>query len=221
MHELNIHVNFKARYYKLGDASSARQIWFVLHGYGQLARYFIKKFEALAGNDICILAPEGLSRFYLEDVSSRAQSGNNRVGATWMTKEDRLTDIENYITYLNSIYRHEVYNTTAPVTILGFSQGAATASRWVQQGTVQFQRLILWAGILPPDMDLDKSMNTLRNKKIIFVYGTEDPFINDKRFEEMRHIAEQLSLSLEVISFEGKHELDDFTLLKLARGQYS
>ena len=32
-----------AFYYSLGDISKAKTIWFVLHGYGHLAKYFIKK----------------------------------------------------------------------------------------------------------------------------------------------------------------------------------
>ena len=36
------------------------------------------------------MAPEGLSRFYLEGFSGK-------VGATWMTREDRLNDIDNYL----------------------------------------------------------------------------------------------------------------------------
>ena len=98
MKERNINFEFKARYYKLGDIThETKQVWFVLHGYGQLAQYFIKKFKAIESSQICIVAPEGLSKFYLESVTSRSAGGSNRVGATWMTRENREVDIENYI----------------------------------------------------------------------------------------------------------------------------
>ena len=98
MKEQEIHIDYKARYCTLGDFNEAtRKIWFVLHGYGQLARFFIRKFKTLSDEGVYVIAPEGLSKFYLEDVTTRAQSGNSRVGAAWMTSENRLADIENYI----------------------------------------------------------------------------------------------------------------------------
>ena len=35
--ENTVNFAFKARYQTLGDAMNARAVWFVLHGYGQLA----------------------------------------------------------------------------------------------------------------------------------------------------------------------------------------
>jgi hypothetical protein len=46
MTELRTHFDFKARYYKLGEINKDTvQVWFVLHGYGQLAQYFLRKFR--------------------------------------------------------------------------------------------------------------------------------------------------------------------------------
>src|SRR5687767_5276492 len=144
MQELNVSFNFQARYFKVGEINEhTKAVWFVLHGYGQLAQYFLTKFNALTTQGVCVIAPEGLSRFYLEDVNTRNQTGNNRVGATWMTRENRLMDIENYITFLDTVYQAEVGNRLIPVTILGFSQGAATASRWAVQNNIKYERLIL------------------------------------------------------------------------------
>src|SRR5689334_7771778 len=104
MRQQEITFNFKARYYKLGEInSSTKAIWFVLHGYGQLAQYFLRKFRILEKYNICVIAPEGLSRFYLENITSPSGRNSDRVGATWMTKENRLMDIEHYIQYLNTI----------------------------------------------------------------------------------------------------------------------
>src|SRR6187551_115623 len=188
MAQHDLQFQFKARYFKLGKLdTSTKQLWFVIHGYGQLAEYFIRKFKILEEHNICVIAPEGLAHFYLEDVASRAQSGNNRVGASWMTKENRLMDIENYVEYLNSIYQKEAATMTSiPVTVLGFSQGAATVSRWISTGKINFQRLILWAGVFPPDIDFNTTKGILRGKKTYMVYGKNDPFINDERISEMK-----------------------------------
>lgn len=84
----NITVNRTADYYTLGDLSNANTIWFVLHGYGYLAKYFIKKFEPILSSSVAIVAPEALSRFYSNGVGY-----DGRVGASWMTKESREDEI--------------------------------------------------------------------------------------------------------------------------------
>lgn len=209
--------NFKARYYKLGEITPhTKRVWFVIHGYGQLAQYFIKKFSILENTETCIIAPEGLSRFYLEDVTKRSQSGNNKVGATWMTRENRLMDIENYLTYLNGIYSKEISTSfTGQVTLFGFSQGGATVSRWALDGKVNFQRLILWAGIFPNDMDFEKGASLFKNKEVIEVFGDQDPFLTDDRLIEMKDLNKKLNLKPTLVQFKGGHEIDQETLLQL------
>lgn len=196
--------------------NETRQVWFVLHGYGQLARYFITKFSVLTERNICIIAPEGLSRFYLEPIASRAVTGNNRVGATWMTAENRLVDIENHLHFLDTVYK-EVMATFSnlPVTLLGFSQGVATASRWALQTPELFTRIILWAGIFPLDMDFTRGKEILSKKEVILVYGKDDPYITDHRLTEITHLTGKLGIDPPVITFRGGHEIDKATLLRL------
>lgn len=213
-HEVSF--NFQARYFKLGKIdTSTKQVWFVLHGYGQLAQYFIKKFSCLTDKSIAVIAPEGLSHFYLENVQDGTRK-NDRVGATWMTKENRLMDIANYNEYLNTVYRHELAENTAPVTILGFSQGSATASRWVMDNKVAFERLILWAGLFPMDMDFHAGRELLKEKAVVSVFGKQDTFINDARFIEMKMLIDKLGVHVKEIAFGGGHDIDRETLLEIA-----
>lgn len=217
MQELQLMFNFQARYYKLGEIDQhTRAVWFVLHGYGQLAQYFIKKFKSLSDHSVCVIAPEGLSRFYLEDAATRNKTGNTRVGATWMTRENRLMDIDNYIEYLNTLFQIEMANfPTIPVTLLGFSQGSATATRWILNNNEAFQRLILWAGIFPNDMDFEKGKTLLKTKEVYHIYGSQDPFLSLDRLQEMNTLAEKIGVSSNPIVFEGGHEIHEPTLLKL------
>ena len=206
--EKNIAFSYNTRYFQLGELNdSTKQVIFALHGYGQQAKYFIRKFDHLTKHNICIIAPEGLNRFYLEGFSGR-------VGATWMTREDRETDISNYIRYLNSIYSSLDLN-DSKISILGFSQGAATASRWVANGKVNFNSLILWAGIFPHDINLEHSTTILKNKQIVYVYGKRDKFITNDRLEEMNKISTDLKVTPEILTFEGEHHLDEDLLNQL------
>ncbi|MBL3656468.1 alpha/beta hydrolase [Fulvivirga sediminis] len=213
MKQQSIKFGFQARYFQLGELNEHTQnIVFVLHGYGQQAKYFIRKFEVLKNENTCVIAPEGLSRFYLKGFSGR-------VGATWMTKEERLTDIANYVNYLNSIYSNVLACCSSSnqmnVTLLGFSQGAATVSRWAVNGFISFNRLILWAGIFPPDMDFEKAANIVESKEIHYVYGTQDPFITPERLSEMNLLSSKMQVSPIITTFSGVHDIDQTVLREL------
>ncbi|HEY0743940.1 MAG TPA: alpha/beta hydrolase, partial [Chryseosolibacter sp.] len=177
-------------------------------------QYFIRKFSALESKDVVVIAPEGLSRFYLEPIEGAGRK-SNRVGATWMTKEDRLVDIENYMNYLDSVFATTVGNRDVPVSVLGFSQGSATASRWILSQNIRFNRLILWAGILPTDMDFQLGADVLKDKSVVMVYGKQDPFLTDARFTEMKSLVEKLNTKVDIVTFEGGHDIEESCLLRL------
>ncbi|MGE0932521.1 alpha/beta hydrolase [Peijinzhouia sedimentorum] len=205
----DILVNFRARYFQSNEPSEhIKNVYFVCHGHGMLAYYFLKKFEGLFDSETIVVAPEGLSRYYLDGFSGR-------VGATWMTKEERLTDIHNYVTYLDTVYQ-EVINhcPNARITLLGFSQGSATASRWLMHGKNHFDRLILWAGIFPPDLPFELSEQKLKDTEITFVYGKNDPYLSDQKMDELRDITSKLGVKTKEMVFDGTHEIDSETLLK-------
>lgn len=203
--------SYNARYSKLGKITSqTKTVWFVLHGYGQLAPYFIRKFHLLNEIGHCVIAPEGLNRFYKFGFSGR-------VGASWMTKEDRIRDIENYLSYLNSVYRLEIpTESTFQINLLGFSQGAATASRWITQSRCHFDTLILWAGIFPPDLNLEVSRLRLSKLRVTLVYGLKDPFISDDTLKEQYTLAKKLQVAPVIHTFDGVHDIESGVLKKIA-----
>ncbi len=215
--EQELHFDYRARYYTEGVMSAATtKIWFVMHGYGQLARFFLKRFKVLSDEGVFVIAPEGLSTFYLEEVTSRVRTGNNRVGATWMTRENRIADIENYISLLNHIYKKEVpEGFSGEITLLGFSQGAATATRWAIDGNNPFHQLILWSGILPPDMNFEKAHEILKDKKILEVFGKTDPYVTDEKLNEVTSLNTRLGLNPTIIKFDGGHEINEEVLIRL------
>lgn len=216
MEEKKTRFDFEARYFTAGTLTPAtRQVWIVIHGYGQLAQYFLKKFNPVAEQDVFVIAPEGLSRFYLSELTNAGRA-DNRVGATWMTRENRHMDIDNYIRYLDAVFSKELGGTTAPVTLLGFSQGCATACRWATHGRLRFDRLILWAGLFPPDMDFVKGHNVLEGKKTYMVVGDQDPYLNAERMKEFDALAEKLDITPKKVVFEGKHELNETVLMRFA-----
>src|SRR2546426_8007096 len=66
-----------------------------------------------------------------------------------MTREDRLHEIDDYVRYLDALYREvlgRVEGPAARVTALGFSQGTATVSRWAALGQSRLDHVVLWGG---------------------------------------------------------------------------
>jgi len=141
-----------ARYYTLGPTHGfPRELWFVCHGYGQLAERFLRQFAPLDDGTRLIVAPEGLSRFYLDPLAQRRNDPSPRVGATWMTREDRDAEIADYVAYLERLaaeIRHPLAGAAPRIVVLGFSQGTATVSRWLAASDLRVDQLVLWGGAI-------------------------------------------------------------------------
>ena len=200
-----------ARCFTLGSPQGATDVWFVCHGYGQLASRFLERFRALESERRCIVAPEGLSRFYLTENPSE-----RRVGASWMTREDRRHEIDDYVRYLDALYA-QVVPGNARVTALGFSQGTATVCRWAAFGAARIDRLMVWGGEVPPDLDLGDARVSarLRGLRLTLVYGTKDQFFTLKIVASTESRLKEHKVDYERIPFDGGHEIDEATLRSL------
>jgi predicted esterase len=220
MIERHIKVSRLARYYTLGPpAIDAAEAWFVLHGYRQLAGRFLRRFEGLDDGSRRIVAPEALSRFYLDDGSG-PHGRHSRVGATWMTREDREREIEDYVAYLDAVAHRELAGgrrAGGPLrsVVLGFSQGAATASRWAVYGMMQPDDLILWAGLPAHDLDRKKATTRLEATRVSFVVGSEDRFRNDAAVAEQVAWLREAGIDCRVVTYDGDHRVDSDALLRL------
>ena len=212
MEEHHIPIELKVRYYTSGPLSpDTEEVWIVGHGYGMLAKYFIRKFEPLQSSKRVIVAPEGSSKFYQDGFSGR-------VGANWMTKEDRLVDIENNIQFLNGVYNLilDKTNSSTRIIVFGFSQGVATFSRWVLHQEFHLDHLVLWAGDFPPDIEKDKARERLKDLKVTLVYGKQDEFITEERIQMQKDRFSALDHFPEIIIFDGGHDIPAESLLKVA-----
>ena len=207
-----------ARYYTLGEATAgATEIWIVCHGFGQLARSFIEPFRAIARPGLLVIAPEALNRYYLNREGGRA-GANARVGGTWMTREDRLAEIDDYVRYLDALLREVGGDipSAVRVTALGFSQGAAVVARWLVHGEARLDRVILWCGLLPPEIHPDgEARSRLARGDLHFVCGRNDPMIEAGQVRAQVELLERADVPHRVIEFDGGHELDGATLARL------
>ncbi|MFN8343659.1 MAG: phospholipase [Spirosomataceae bacterium] len=213
MQEHHLSVTRTARYFTLGTLGpDTRHIWFVLHGYGQLAQFFIKKFEVLNDGHTFVVAPEALSRFYLEGVTGR-------VGASWMTREERPQEIADYIAYLNLLYDTVVKDrdlSNIQINLLGFSQGNATLLRWLNSDHVRCDRLVIWAGFFANGISDVIEPEKLAKMPVILAYGTQDEYLVQTDLAQYEADIRTAVPHLQIVPFEGKHTVEVNTLKKIA-----
>ncbi len=195
------------------------EVWIVCHGHGQLAARFLSRFLPLERDDRLFIAPEALSRYYLTPPTGGPHPPNTPVGATWMTSEDREREIEDYVDYLDSLH-DEIFSIVprekVRLWVLGFSQGAATAARWVAQGKVDPDRVVLWAGMLPAELNSETAAALTRRSPLTLVLGRGDEFARPELIAAQEARLKELGVPYEVIRFDGGHEIIPDTLRSLA-----
>lgn len=217
MIERHLHTRRTARFHQLGTLSPAvRDVWFVCHGYGQLAATFAAAFEPLASDARVLVAPEALSRFYLDSLEKGSDA--RRVGATWMTREDRDAEIADYVEYLDTLYRTILAELPAGVRVhaLGFSQGVATVVRWLALGASRIDTLTLWAGTLPHDLPLAQLNGRCRGLTVTIVAGERDRLVTGDAIRAAHDALAGAGIAANVVRFAGGHRLDDEVLRRLA-----
>lgn len=188
-----------ARYSSFGNPETANYLIIALHGYGQLSKYFIQKFVHL-NSEYFIIAPEGMHRFYLNGTSGR-------VGASWMTKEAREEDIFDNLKYLDNLLHATKKYSFEKTILIGFSQGGATAARYLHLGRTRVDHFILWASVFPPDLEINNEIRTKSgNSKNYFVVGNEDEYYTDESRTESANYFSNMNYS--VINYAGNHSID-------------
>jgi len=202
-------VNRQIRYSILPDSQeTGKHLLVALHGYGQLIEFFGKKFDCL-GDDFVVVCPEGMHRFYLEGTSGR-------VGASWMTREWREQDISENSEALNQLIGSLIQELKpSKITVLGFSQGVATAARWLSKTAIPVDRFIAWAGVFPPDISIDNQLELPTER--FAVIGTQDPYFTGEIANEMINL--YTHLDFKVAQFEGKHEINQELLIQICKEQ--
>ncbi len=192
----------------------------MLHGYGQLAGDFIRFFSDLAADDSCVVAPEALNRYYVVNPDI-AHARDRPVGATWMTREDRESEVADYVEYLDAVFDEVTGGGLADgnrVNVVGFSQGAATAARWVAHGRVPATRLVLWGGLVPPDAELSRGPQALRGVPLTFVLGSRDHYVSEAALEEDVARLGRAGITASVVRFDGGHAVSRAALRQLVGG---
>jgi predicted esterase len=182
-----------------------------------LAERFLAQLQPLADGDTLIIAPEALSRFYLE--TARDGRHANEVGASWLTREDREHEIADAVAYLDDLLREVSRPLTRgfQVGVLGFSQGGAIAARWVARGAALPERLVLW-GLEPPGDALPGIAARLAGRELILVAGDADPLVPPGGIEAQARQLTEAGVLARAERFAGGHRVPPEALRRILGG---
>jgi predicted esterase len=179
---------------------NTKNIWFVCHGMGYLSRYFLKYFENLNTSENYIIAPQAQSKYY---IPPKFQF----VGASWLTKENTVKETENVMRYFDAVFEAEAIPKDKNLIVLGYSQGVSVAMRYIAKRKLHCSQLILHSGGIPKELTAEDFK--FLNAKVHLIYGTNDEYLNEDRIREERNRAFELfGNTVNIIPFEGKHEVN-------------
>lgn len=206
-----ISIQRTARYFLSKELDKkVKKVIFVFHGYAQNADDFLESCIELSSEEILIVAPEGLSKFYWKDFSSKPSS-------SWMTSLERENEIKDIMSYLNQVTWEVLGDKHAQdlsISVLGFSQGAATASRFAAFTELEIDNLYLYGGSFAHDIDWTKLSSKI---KLHFIYGDEDAFINEEQVNLAKNFVHEKGLQFEIFKFHGKHKIEKEALSFILR----
>ena len=217
----HLNVPRSARYAILGSPTAdLSEVWFVCHGHGQLAARFLSRFLPLEREDRLFLAPEALSRYYLSPLNGGPHPPGTPVGASWMTTEDRESEMNDYVGYLDLLH-DEIFNVVPRAKVrvwaTGFSQGAATVARWVVRGKVEPDRVVLFSGTLPAELDKKAAERLALRSPLTLTFGDVDEFASPERVMSEEAKLNELGIPYEIIRFKGGHTITPEVLDRLTR----
>ena len=199
------------RFAQIGEANeNTCEIIFALHGWGQLAGDFAEVMAPMATEGRVIVCPEALSKFYVGFQP-------RETGSSWMTSYDREYEIMDYVTYLDGLAAQIRESTPehARIVVFAFSQGCHTASRWIGNGVLKPNRLILWGSDPAEDLSSEEWDAVSDVDHITLVAGTLDRFVTGGRLQRAEEALRDHQCSFDIIRYEGGHHLQDSVLFDL------
>ena len=180
-------------------ARSGGTAWLVAcHGYGQSADDVLAQVMEIPGAGAWNLAaPQALHRFY-----SRAEE---RVIASWMTRQDRELAIADNIEYLNRVVADVAPGGARPLVFLGFSQGAAMAYRAAVRGRHAAAGVIALGGDIPPEL----KTGSAGWPAVLIAAGDAETWYTPEKMDADAAFLAARGVRHDVVRFKGGHEWTD------------
>jgi predicted esterase len=183
-----------------GAANTDRRLLVGFHGYAQNAEDMLAELDRIPGGDAWTrVSIQALHQFY--------SRGNERVVASWMTRQDRDLAIADNIRYVDSVVRSLLVDAPqTPVVFVGFSQGVAMAYRAGILGAHRARGVIAVGGDIPPEV---KNEPADRFPVILVAAGETDTFYTPAKLDADEAFLVSIGVPHEVFRYHGGHEWTD------------
>jgi predicted esterase len=190
-------------------AVPASRGWLVgFHGYGQSAEDMFAELQRLDPDRAwSIAAPQALHRFYTR--------GDERIVASWMTRQDRELAVADNVEYCNRLGSHlelpyQAGKAGPSLVFLGFSQGAAMAYRAAALGRFPARAVIALAGDIPPEVRaVDPATLRRHIGRVLIGAGTRDHWFTTAKADADASFLASIGVPHELVRFDGAHEWSD------------
>jgi predicted esterase len=171
----------------------------VFHGYAQSADDALEEARRIPGSDRWrIAAVQALHRFYTR--------GEQRVVASWMTRQDRERAIVDNVAYVHQVVEH-LAPAAEPIVFAGFSQGASMAYRAAMLGRHAASGIVALAGDVAPELREGAASRTW--PRVLIGVGTRETWYTADKLAADVAFLKSAGASVEVIRFDGGHEWTD------------
>jgi len=190
------------RLYHRGASKEASGLLLIgFHGYGESAEDLLRELDRLPGS----------SKWSLASVQALHPFYNRRTGkvvAGWMTRQDRLTAIEDNLRYVSSVVERLMRDQEpdAPIVYLGFSQGTAMAYRSASAVDHPCQGVIALAGDVPPELG-EADLGDF--PPVLIGLGDADEWYGETKAAQDLALLSAQQVPCEVVRFSGGHEWTD------------
>jgi predicted esterase len=177
-------------------AARPRGILVGCHGYFENAAIQMARLASIPGSDAwTLVAVQALHRVY----RPRSQD----VVASWMTREDRDTAIDDNVAYVAAAVRLVPRDATTPVVYAGFSQGGSMAFRAAVRGDNRSAGVISVGSDVPPELLADPAA---RFPRVLLALGERDEW-----FSRTKHDADVAALrargvEVDPVVYDAGHE---------------
>ncbi|MGB5189705.1 alpha/beta hydrolase [Robiginitalea sp.] len=176
-----------------------KRVWVVFHGIGYLSRYFLRHFHHLDPRENYIIAPQAPALYYLDQTYTH-------IGASWLTRENTRLYMDNLLQLLDELWNSEKIHTAPSLVLMGYSQGVSVLCRWIVARKLKCERLLLYAGRVPEELNAEDFEHLAPQTKVDFFLGDKDPFVTSELRAGLKDRMELLfGDRLEVNEFSGGH----------------
>jgi predicted esterase len=204
MHVLHVRAPTTGRILNEDPAGSveARGLLVGCHGYGQDADAMLEELRRIPGRQSWrLVSVQALHPFYTRN--------NERVVASWMTRQDREHAIADNIEYMNrtidAVSRGDAGADAGPIVFVGFSQGASMAARAAVRGRHVAAGLVMLGGDIPPDV---REAADVAWPRVLIGVGSRDDWYGARVDSDVAFLAGR-GITHELVRFDGGHEFTD------------